>query len=154
MEMLGSPREMQLLMLKKENYVLILLLDLPVTFRNMKPSARLMWSCHHCTVQCCNRALKRVHEKEFGTWKCWLYYHLADGWLKGPNKKLYYPALAGVTQWIECQPANRKVTGSIPSQGTCLGCRPGPQLGACERQPTDVSLTHWYFCPFLPFPSL
>ena len=36
-------------------------------------------------------------------------------------------ALADVAQWIECQPANQRVAGSIPSQGTCLGCRPGPQ---------------------------
>ena len=36
-------------------------------------------------------------------------------------------ALAGVAQWIECLPANQRVTSSIPSQGTCLGCRPGPQ---------------------------
>ena len=35
--------------------------------------------------------------------------------------------LAGVAQWIEHQPANQRVTGSIPSQGTCLGCRPDPQ---------------------------
>ena len=35
-------------------------------------------------------------------------------------------ALAGVAQWIECWPANHKVTGSIPSQGPCLGCGPGP----------------------------
>ena len=36
-------------------------------------------------------------------------------------------ALAGVAQWIEHWPANPKVAGSILSQGTCLGCRPGPQ---------------------------
>ena len=35
-------------------------------------------------------------------------------------------ALAGVAQWIECWPANQSVTGLIPSQGTCLGCGPGP----------------------------
>ena len=35
-------------------------------------------------------------------------------------------ALAGVTQWTECQLANQKVTPSTPSQGTCLGCGPGP----------------------------
>ena len=35
-------------------------------------------------------------------------------------------ALASVAQWTECWPANREVAGSIPSQGTCLGCRPGP----------------------------
>ena len=36
-------------------------------------------------------------------------------------------ALAGVAQWIEHGPANQRVTGSIPSEGTCLGFRPGPQ---------------------------
>ena len=36
-------------------------------------------------------------------------------------------ALAGVAQWIEHGPKNQRVTGLIPSQGTCLGCRPGPQ---------------------------
>ena len=36
-------------------------------------------------------------------------------------------ALAGVAQWIESRPTNQRVTGSIPSQGICLGCKPGPQ---------------------------
>ena len=50
-------------------------------------------------------------------------------------------ALAGVAQWTECQPANLRVAGLIRSQGTCLGCRPGPWEGTCEGQPhTDVSL--------------
>ena len=50
-------------------------------------------------------------------------------------------ALAGVAQWIEHRPAKQRVVGSIPSQGMCLGCGPGPQLGACEKQPhIDVSL--------------
>ena len=49
--------------------------------------------------------------------------------------------LAGVAQWIECRPANQWVAGSIPSQGTYLGCGSGPQLGVHERQPhIDVSL--------------
>ena len=48
-------------------------------------------------------------------------------------------ALTGVAQWVGHQTANQNVSGSIPSQDTCLGCGPGPQLGACERQPhTDV----------------
>ena len=48
--------------------------------------------------------------------------------------------LAAVAQWIEHGPVKQRVTASIPSQGTCLGCRPGPQWGACERQPhIDVS---------------
>ena len=57
-------------------------------------------------------------------------------------------ALAGVAQ-IECWPANQRVAGSIPSQGTRVGCRPGPQLGVCRRQPIDVSLTHQCFSPSL-----
>ena len=36
-------------------------------------------------------------------------------------------ALAGVAQWIECWPVNQRVASLIPSQGTCLGCGPGPQ---------------------------
>ena len=56
-------------------------------------------------------------------------------------KQRNYRAPTGVAQWTKCQPVNRKVTGSIPSQSTCLGHRPGPQWGAHERQPhSDVSL--------------
>ena len=38
-------------------------------------------------------------------------------------------ALAGVAQWI----GNQRVASLIPSQGTCLGCGPGPQKGGCSR---------------------
>ena len=59
-------------------------------------------------------------------------------------------AVAGVCQWNECWPANQRVAGLIPSQGTCVGCGPGPQQGAHERQPhMDVYLP---LSP--PFPSL
>ena len=52
---------------------------------------------------------------------------------------------AGVTQWIECQPATQRVMGSIPIQGTCLGCRLGSLSGADERQPNiDVSLPFFF----------
>ena len=55
-----------------------------------------------------------------------------------------------MAQWIEHGPVNHRITSSIPSQGTCLGCRLGSQLGACERQPhIDVSLP--FFLP--PFPN-
>ena len=43
------------------------------------------------------------------------------------NKKETLLALAGVAQWIECWPANQRVAGSMPSQGTCMRCGPGPQ---------------------------
>ena len=59
--------------------------------------------------------------------------------------------MSDVAQWIEHWTENQKVTGSIPDQGTYLVFRPGPQLGVCERQPTDVSLT--CFSPSLS-PSL
>ena len=50
-------------------------------------------------------------------------------------------ALAGVAKWTECPQANQWVASLIPSQGTFLGCKPGPQEGAHERQPhIDVSL--------------
>ena len=52
------------------------------------------------------------------------------------------PTLAGVAQCSEHWPANQNVASSIPSQGTCLGCGPGPLVGVFERQPIDVSLTH------------
>ena len=55
--------------------------------------------------------------------------------------KMQGPALAGVAQWAEHRATNQSVACSIPSQDTCLGCGPGPQWGARERQPhIDVSL--------------
>ena len=50
-------------------------------------------------------------------------------------------ALAGVAQWTEHWPANQKVTGSIPGQGTFLYCRPGPWLG-CARGNQSMFLSH------------
>ena len=37
-------------------------------------------------------------------------------------------SLAGVAQWIE-RGLNQRAASSIPSLGTCLGCRPGPSVG-------------------------
>ena len=56
----------------------------------------------------------------------------------------------GVVQWTECQPVNQRVTSSIPRQGTCLGCKPGPQLGACKRQP-HINVSFPFFLPPFPF---
>ena len=49
------------------------------------------------------------------------------------------PALAGVSQRTECRSANQRVTGLIPSQGTCLGCGPVASGGTWE------ATTHWCF---------
>ena len=46
--------------------------------------------------------------------------------------KILKIALAGVAQWIECWPVKQSVAGWIPTQGTGLGCGPGPQLGLCN----------------------
>ena len=43
------------------------------------------------------------------------------------NSYFKISALADVVQWIERQPVNQRITGLIPSQGTYLGCGPGPQ---------------------------
>ena len=55
-------------------------------------------------------------------------------------------ALVGVAQWIEHWPADQKIISSIPSQGMCLSCGPGPHFGPCHSQPIDVSLS-----PSFPF---
>ena len=39
--------------------------------------------------------------------------------------------------WLERHPIKQKAAGSIPSQGTCPGCR----FHACKRQPIHVSLS-------------
>ena len=43
-------------------------------------------------------------------------------WFKNKNA-----ALAGVTQWIEHGSMNQRIAGPVLSQGTWLGCGPGPQ---------------------------
>ena len=51
-------------------------------------------------------------------------------------------AVSDVAQWTECQPTNCEVASLNPSQGTCLGCGPGPQLGVGKWEQMHVSLTH------------
>ena len=58
------------------------------------------------------------------------------------NKERQGGALAGVSQLIGWHPTKQNFTGSIPGQGTCLGCGLGPCQGAHERQPITVSLSH------------
>ena len=43
------------------------------------------------------------------------------------SSSIIVSALTGVAQWIEYQPAKQRVVDLIPSQGMCLGFRPGPQ---------------------------
>ena len=53
-------------------------------------------------------------------------------------------ALAGVAQWIECQPVNQKVTGSIPSLGHMPGLQARSPVGGAQ----EVTM-NWCFFPFL-----
>ena len=45
---------------------------------------------------------------------------------KAKHDKMRYITLTNVAQWVGHHPANQKVASSIPGQGTCLGCVPGP----------------------------
>ena len=57
-------------------------------------------------------------------------------------------ALAGVAQWVVRHPANQKVTGLNPSQGTCLGCSQFQIVGVREAADPCISCTTM----FLSFP--
>ena len=61
-----------------------------------------------------------------------------------------FKALTGVAQLVGRRSVKQKVTGSIPSQGTYLGCR---SQGAYERQLINISLSHQCLSPSLS-PSL
>ena len=61
--------------------------------------------------------------------------------VKGMNLQRAAFTLAGVTQCIECWPENQRVVGSIPSQGTCLGCGPGSQWGRTRDNHTLMFLS-------------
>ena len=52
--------------------------------------------------------------------------------------------MTGVAQLVERHLPKQKVTGSIPSQDTCLGCRLGSQLQVYERQLIDISLPFFH----------
>ena len=59
-------------------------------------------------------------------------------------------ALASMFQWIELGPVNQRVAGSMPLQGTCLGCGRVPSEGHAPEEPhIDVILPLFVF----PFPS-
>ena len=42
-----------------------------------------------------------------------------------------------MAQQTECQSVDQKAASLIPGQDTSLSCGPGPQKGACERQPNQ-----------------
>ena len=66
--------------------------------------------------------------------------------------KILILTLTSMAQLVGHYPAKRMVTGSIPGQGTCLGCRFRPRQGMCVRQLIDVSHIN-VFCPLFLSPS-
>ena len=63
------------------------------------------------------------------------------------KKKLIKCALAGVAQWVEHQPVNQKVAGSIPSQGTCLGVARVLSKGCMRGNHTLMFLSLFFSLP-------
>ena len=55
--------------------------------------------------------------------------------------------LAGVAQRTEHRPVNQRVTSSIPSQGTCLGCGLGPSRGNRRGNQTLMFLSLSFYLP-------
>lgn len=62
------------------------------------------------------------------------------------------------SQWLEPQPSDRRVVGSIPSQGHILQMQvwSHPRWGSCGRQPIEVSVSCQFFFSLSPplFPLL
>ena len=56
--------------------------------------------------------------------------------------KYKYIAPIGVAQLVGHYPAKQRVTGLIPGQGNCLGCRFGAWSWCIETQLDDVSRDH------------
>ena len=56
-------------------------------------------------------------------------------------------ALAGVAPWTECRPADRKVDGLIPCQGSRLGCGQGLKLEGAQEAIDRYFLSLSFFLP-------
>ena len=67
-------------------------------------------------------------------------------------KDLYKQALTSVVQLVWCHPTKQKGSGSIPGQGTCLGCRFSPQSGRLWEMGFSLTLMFLSFSFFLPSP--
>ena len=61
-------------------------------------------------------------------------------------QKDFLPLLVWLN-WLECRPINGKVMGSVPCQGTCLGCRFGLPLGHVWEE-TCRSMFLYFYLPF------
>ena len=64
--------------------------------------------------------------------------HLSLWWPRGAAKLNDCPGCCGSVDWVL---ACETVADSSPSQGTCLGCGPGPQGGHARGNPTLMFLS-------------
>ena len=80
---------------------------------NIERFCNCRWSCSFplSDISCCTVCTQSwTFLIVFLTWKV--------------NSVILFWTLAGVAQWTEGRPVNQGVTGWIPSQSTCLDCRP------------------------------
>ena len=102
-----------------------------------KASVTLHWICLSCHIP--------------GAYRCLLRSLRVGQLTPGPSCALWLKNTRVSPEWCSSGDSVCKSKGcsSIPSQGTCLGCGPGPQWGPHKKQPhTDVSLP--LFLPSLP----
>ena len=67
--------------------------------------------------------------------------------IKRKVRNYFELALAGVAQWIEHGSANQRVTGSIPSHGTCQVVGHVPSRGHLRGNHTLMFLSLSFFSP-------
>ena len=89
----------------------------PVPWLGIKPAT--FWCTGHCSNQLSHWARTGFFLNTYKIWELrWTF--SKPGWYSSVD-------------WAQAE--NQRVASLIPSQGTCLGCGPGPQQGAHERQP-------------------
>ena len=64
----------------------------------------------------------------------------------------HFLALAGRLSWLGCHPMHQKVVGSIPSQGTHLGCGFNPWLGHLREATNQCLPPSAHLPPSHPLP--
>ena len=93
--------------------------------RGLSTTSQCLLPCFSSSVKHCLESVAFIGEKKLKNYST-----------QNPYLKIQSPGWGGSVDWaLACKPK------AIPSQDTCLGCRPGPQWGVHEGQPhTDISL--------------
>ena len=108
--------------------------------RGLSTTSQCLLPCFSSSVKHCLESVAFIGEKKlknYSTQNPYLKIQ-SPGWggsVDWGNSKGNWKPKANLQTKIACKPK------AIPSQDTCLGCRPGPQWGVHEGQPhTDISL--------------